>query len=93
MCLMHALPRNVRTLIRLSISLRYRLCGTLPARTAARRAVTVKCQFFDAFELEVQFDKLWRRVRITAPVTEAVARASRTRKPPRTGASRSAPAI
>jgi hypothetical protein len=26
----------------------YRLCGTLPARTAARRAVAVKRQFFDA---------------------------------------------
>jgi hypothetical protein len=60
MCLMHALPRNVRTLIRLSISLRYRLCGTLPARTAARRAVAVKRQFFDAVELDVQCNKLER---------------------------------
>jgi hypothetical protein len=81
MCLMQALPRNARTLIRLSISLRYRLCGTLPARTAARRAVAAKRQFFDVCELE----ELERRVRITATATDAVARAIENEKAPEDG--------
>ena len=63
----------------------YRLCGTLPARTAARRAVAVKRQLFDAFELDVQFAKLERRVRITATVTAAVARAFENEKAPEDG--------
>ena len=81
MCLMHALPRNVRTRIRLPISLRYRLCGTLPARTAARRAVAVKRQLVDAFELDVRFAKLEHRVRSRS---QGLGATPYTRPPPST---------
>jgi hypothetical protein len=49
----------------------------LPDLSAALRSapLAVRRQFYDAFELEVQFDKHERRVSISTAVTEAVAQA------------------
>jgi hypothetical protein len=43
----------------------------------------VQRQVFEAFELQILYDKAERRIEISATVPEAVATPSRTRKPSR----------
>lgn len=52
-----------------------------PHPTAARRDPRDQATGFQAFELRVEFDKAQRHIALSATITEAVARASRTQEP------------
>jgi hypothetical protein len=58
------------------------LLARLPDLSKAlhRAPAELKRQIFDAFQLTVTYDKVERRIEISATITEAVAQRSRTRK-------------